>query len=170
MNISVVVEPIDIKEEVVRHFKNLYSSRLVAKLRYWHVDVTSLFEHFALLLKDLCLEEEVTEAIFNCDGNKAPRPDGFNFNFFKAQWLMIKGEVMAFLEKLYETGSFYNRINSSFVTFIPKCKNLTALNKYRPISLVRIFCKVVAKVLANGLRLVIGKMVGPNQFAFIKGR
>ncbi|EOY17644.1 Uncharacterized protein TCM_042416 [Theobroma cacao] len=42
---------------------------------------------------DLCLEEEVTEAIFNCDGNKAPRPDGFNFNFFKAQWLMIKGEV-----------------------------------------------------------------------------
>jgi len=28
-------------------------------------------------------EKEVKEAIWSCDGNKSPGPDGFNFNFVK---------------------------------------------------------------------------------------
>ncbi|WRX11383.1 Ribonuclease H domain - like 9 [Theobroma cacao] len=38
-------------------------------------------------------KEEVKQAIFSCDGNKAPGPKGFNFNFLKAQWSKIKDEL-----------------------------------------------------------------------------
>ncbi|EOY21772.1 Uncharacterized protein TCM_013883 [Theobroma cacao] len=44
------------------------------------------------------------------------------------------------------------------------------LTEYRPISLVGSMYKVVAKVLANRLRVVIENVISPNQFAFNKGR
>ena len=36
-------------------------------------------------LKDLFTEEEVKIAIFECDGNKAPGPDGFLMAVFQSQ-------------------------------------------------------------------------------------
>ncbi|EOY07934.1 Uncharacterized protein TCM_022263 [Theobroma cacao] len=116
------------------------------------------------------MEDEVNDAIFNCDRNKALRLDGFNFNFFKAQLVSIKEEVMAFMKKFYDTSTFDERINSSIITLIPKCYNPMVLNEYKSISLVRSVYKVVTNVFANRFRVVIGEVVGLNQFTFIKGR
>jgi len=43
------------------------------------------------------------------------------------------------------------------------------ITKFRPISLVGSVCKILAKVLASRLRKVVGKVVSPNQHAFISG-
>lgn len=34
--------------------------------------------------------DELEKAVDSCDGNKCPWPDGFNFNFIKAFWELIK--------------------------------------------------------------------------------
>jgi len=44
------------------------------------------------------------------------------------------------------------------------------ITKFRPISLVGSVYKILAKVLALRLRKVVGKVVSPNQHAFISGR
>jgi len=44
------------------------------------------------------------------------------------------------------------------------------ITKFRPISLVGSVYKILAKVLASRLRKVVGKVVSPNQHAFISGR
>ena len=44
------------------------------------------------------------------------------------------------------------------------------LGDYRPISLLGGLYKLLAKVLANRLKKVIGKVISPDQNAFIKGR
>jgi len=44
------------------------------------------------------------------------------------------------------------------------------INKFRPISLVGSVYKILAKVLASGLRGVVDKVVGPSQHAFVYGR
>ena len=44
------------------------------------------------------------------------------------------------------------------------------MGDYRPISLLGGLYKLLAKVLANKLKKVIGKVVSPDQNAFIKGR
>ncbi|KAK3200499.1 hypothetical protein Dsin_023914 [Dipteronia sinensis] len=46
-------------------------------------------------------EEEVWNALCSCNGNKAPGPDGFNINFIKANWDVIKEEFMSFLKELH---------------------------------------------------------------------
>ena len=70
-------------------------------------------------LESLFTEGEVWGVIQKCDGNKAPGPDGFNLNFIKNQWGLIKGDVMKFLSEFHNSDDFDRCINSSFLTLIP---------------------------------------------------
>jgi len=53
---------------------------------------------------------------------------------------------------------------------IPKVENPQRLNEFRPISLVGSLYKILAKLLANRLRLVIGSVISESQTAFVKNR
>ncbi|GJU53272.1 putative RNA-directed DNA polymerase, eukaryota, reverse transcriptase zinc-binding domain protein [Tanacetum coccineum] len=60
--------------------------------------------------------------------------------------------------------------NSSFFTLIPKVNNPTLITDFRPISLIGIHYKIIAKILANRLSKVIDKIVSKEQSTFIVGR
>jgi len=61
-------------------------------------------------------------------------------------------------------------INSTFIVLIPKVDNPQRLNDFRPIPLVGSMYKVIAKLLANRLRMVISSVVSETQSAFVKNR
>ncbi|XP_021300743.1 uncharacterized protein LOC110429140 [Herrania umbratica] len=77
---------------------------------------------------------------------------------------------MEFVVRFFDIGSHGNRVNQSFVTFIPKVGNSSKLKDYKPISLVGSLYKIVAKLQANRLKKVIGEVIGNNQFVFTKRR
>ncbi|KAK2662363.1 hypothetical protein Ddye_000937 [Dipteronia dyeriana] len=112
--------------------------------------------------------EEVWIALNNCDGNKAPGPDGFNLNFIKKNWEIIKDDFMIFLHKFSSNGAVVKNLNHTFLVFIPKTKNLESLHDYMPISLIGSLYKVLAKVLANRLKLLMNSAIGPTRMAFVK--
>jgi hypothetical protein len=56
------------------------------------------------------------------------------------------------------------------VLLLPKNSDAAALGDYRPISLIHIFAKLMAKVLAPSLAPRLVKLVDLNQCAFIKKR
>ncbi|GJT56960.1 putative RNA-directed DNA polymerase, eukaryota, reverse transcriptase zinc-binding domain protein [Tanacetum coccineum] len=60
--------------------------------------------------------------------------------------------------------------NSSFFTLIPKVNNPIFIKDFRPISLIGIHYKIIAKILANRLSKVIDKIVSIEKSAFILGR
>nr|GEY36354.1 RNA-directed DNA polymerase, eukaryota, reverse transcriptase zinc-binding domain protein [Tanacetum cinerariifolium] len=60
--------------------------------------------------------------------------------------------------------------NSSFITLIPKVSNANMVKDFRPISLIGSVYKIVAKILANRLVLVLGDLVSDTQSAFLKER
>lgn len=60
--------------------------------------------------------------------------------------------------------------NASFLVLIPKKENPMALNDYMPISLVGCLYKVLAKLLAGRLSLVMDSVISENQTLFLKGR
>lgn len=47
-------------------------------------------------------EEEVKGAVFNCEGEKAPGPDGFALAFFQIFWEDIKGDIMEFMREFHD--------------------------------------------------------------------
>jgi hypothetical protein len=115
-------------------------------------------------------EAEVKGAIWDCDSFKSPGPDGINFGFFKDFWVELKGDVMHFISEFHRNGKLSKGLNSTFIALIPKVDSPQRLNEFRPISLVGSLYKILAKVLANRLRLVIGSVISESQTAFVKDR
>jgi retron-type reverse transcriptase len=53
---------------------------------------------------------------------------------------------------------------------IPKVAVPESVNDFRPITLLNCCLKIITKILANGLRKVVLKIVHKNQYGFLKGR
>ena len=77
---------------------------------------------------------------------------------------------MGFLKDFRDRGRFVKSINASFLVLIPKKGGTEDLKDFRPISLVGSLYKLLAKVLANRLKKVMGKIVSKSQNAFAEGR
>jgi len=60
--------------------------------------------------------------------------------------------------------------NASFITLIPKVDNPQCLDNYRPISLVSSFYKIITKVLANRLKVVLKRIIDFKQSTFLENR
>ncbi|GKC85761.1 putative RNA-directed DNA polymerase, eukaryota, reverse transcriptase zinc-binding domain protein [Tanacetum coccineum] len=114
--------------------------------------------------------DEIKRAVWDCEGDRAPRPDGFTFKFFATFWDILESDVIRFVQEFFLTGSFPKGCNSSFIALIPKVFNATLVTDFRPISLIGCQYKILGKILANHLSMVIGSCISPEQSAFIKGR
>ncbi|GJV75631.1 RNA-directed DNA polymerase, eukaryota [Tanacetum coccineum] len=58
--------------------------------------------------------------------------------------------------------------NSSFIALIPKKQDAKFVKDFRPISLIGCFYKIIAKILANRLKMVISDLISEVQSAFIQ--
>ncbi|KAK3219250.1 hypothetical protein Dsin_013220 [Dipteronia sinensis] len=113
--------------------------------------------------------EEVLEALNGCDGNKASGPDGLNLNFVKAQWEIIKGDFMNFINVFHTDNSLVKNLNATFIALIPKIKRPKLVGDYRPICLVGAMYKILAKILTNRLKKVMNTVIGESEMAFVQG-
>ena len=108
--------------------------------------------------------------VWLCDGSKSPGPDGFNMNFIKKSWGVLKDDIVAATTIFHENGHIPNGCNASFVALIPKVKDPVMLEQYRPISLVGAVYKIISKILAGRMKKVIGSVIEECQLAFLKNR
>ncbi|GJY12022.1 RNA-directed DNA polymerase, eukaryota, reverse transcriptase zinc-binding domain protein [Tanacetum coccineum] len=114
--------------------------------------------------------DEVKNAVWECGSDKAPGPDGFTFAFMKRYWDILKLYILEFVSTFLSTKTMPTGSNSSFITLVPKVSNPVNIKDFRPISLIGIHYKIIAKLLANRLSKVVGKVVSHEQSAFIKDR
>ena len=95
--------------------------------------------------------------------DKAPGPDGFNGLFFKKCWNIVKEDIYRLCEDFYDGNLDLESINYSYITLVPKVSNPEGVNDYRPISLLNSSIKILTKLLADRLQLVILKLIHVNQ-------
>ncbi|KAL5154595.1 Transposon TX1 uncharacterized protein [Glycine soja] len=55
-------------------------------------------------------DQELKEAVWSCGGDKCPGPDGFNFNFIKEFWGVLKPEFRRFVDEFHINGIFTWRL------------------------------------------------------------
>jgi len=119
---------------------------------------TLSFNDGACLVRPFTVEE-IKAAVWEVDSFKCPGPDGITFGFIKDFWDILKDDVLRFMVEFHRNGILSKGINSTFIALIPKVDNPHRLNDFRPISLVGSMYKILAKVLANRLRSVIGLVI-----------
>jgi hypothetical protein len=90
--------------------------------------------------------------------------------FFQACWDVLRMDIMKVFSDFHARGKFEKSLNASFITLIPKIPGAIDLKDFHPISLVGGIYKIIAKILANRLRMVMEKIISKSQSAFIRGR
>ena len=164
------IEENEIREGIDNAFKVMLSSSGDWRPSISGLQLESLDQLDANTLESPFMEEEVFNALLSCNGDKAPGPDGLSMAFWQFAWEFVKADVLCFFKEFYENGKFVKSLNATFLVLIPKKVGAEDLGDFRPISLVGSLYKWLAKVLANRLKKVVGKVISKAQGAFVEGR
>ena len=119
--------------------------------RIWYI-VSSISEEDATWLDKPFDEDEVFGVVNEFKGDKAPGSDGFTMAFFQSCWSTVKTDVM---NVFHAHAVFEKSLNATFLALIPKKLDVVDVQYFRPISLVGGMYKIIAKVLANRMRMVV---------------
>jgi hypothetical protein len=63
-----------------------------------------------------------------------------------------------------------NRLNFGNIILVPKKKDATFIQQYRPIYLLNVSFKIFTEVVTNRLTTLAQKLIRPTQTAFLPGR
>jgi proline dehydrogenase len=77
---------------------------------------------------------------------------------------------MNVFREFHASGKFERSLNATFLALIPKILGVVNPKDVHPISLVGGIYKIIAKTLANMLKMVLEKIISKSQNAFIRGR
>ena len=160
----------DLKEGVCRAYKSLLSELGDWRPKINGLNFKELGEGSASSLEVEFSEEEIFAALSSCCGDKAPGPDGFTMAFWLFCWDVVKSEILELFREFHLHGTFQRSLNSTFLLLISKKEGAEDLRDFRPISLVGSVYKLLAKVLANRLKSVMGEVISDSQQAFVHGR
>ncbi|GKB82228.1 RNA-directed DNA polymerase, eukaryota [Tanacetum coccineum] len=163
-------EPCRVKEEFRLHFANRFSAPSPNRCKLNFVFPNKLSPDLANDLERPITRAEVRNAVWGCGENKSPGPDGFTFEFFRKYWDILGSDFCAAIEWFFEHCMFARGCNSSFIALIPKTQDPKFVSDFRPISLIGSLYKVVTKILANRLSLVISDLISDVQTAFLPNR
>ncbi|CAI5643337.1 unnamed protein product [Oreochromis niloticus] len=115
--------------------------------------------------------DEIVHAIKAKHNSKAPGPDGFSVEFFKTFIDKLAPLLLSVYNESFEHGLLPPTLSQALITvLLKKGKDPTSCTSYRPISLLNVDVKVLAKILAVGLEKVLPTIISDEQNGFIKGR
>nr|GEW14145.1 RNA-directed DNA polymerase, eukaryota, reverse transcriptase zinc-binding domain protein [Tanacetum cinerariifolium] len=159
-----------VKNEFFDHFKSRFEQPLQNRIQlerdFLNRSTTNQNED----LEREVSKEEIKKAVWDCGIDKAPGPDGFTFDFYRRYWNLIESDVVDAVKWFFQQGTILKGGNSSFITLIPKVSNANMVKDFRPISLIGSLYKIIAKILANRLVMVLGDLVNEIQSAFMADR
>ncbi|RVW65252.1 putative ribonuclease H protein [Vitis vinifera] len=163
-------EECTVRTGIVDAFHRLLTEDSEWKADIGGVNLNRISQQEADILELPFMEEEVHSALRDMNGDKAPGPDGFTGAFWQFCWEFVKEEVMEMFKEFHEHKTFLKSLNATCLVLIPKKGGAEELGDFRPISLLGGLYKLLAKVLANRIKNVIGGVISSDQNAFVSGR
>lgn len=161
-------------------FKRFYMSLYVSEQSTDPSDFDSFFSSFTvpsidpasnLQLEEPITLEEIRRAAGRMQCSKSPGPDGFPIEFYRKFMDRIAPLLLKMLLYSVDTASLPQTMSQASISLIlKKNKDPLSCGSYRPISLLNVDYKMLAKLLAMRLETVLPSIISPDQTGFIKNR
>jgi hypothetical protein len=114
--------------------------------------------------------EEVKKALFSIGDMKAPGGDGLHALFFKKCWHVLGESLTTEVLEAINQKSIPQGWNDTVIVLIPKVETPENISQYRPINLCNVLYKVISKMIAARLKLILDEVISQVQSAFVPGR
>ena len=135
------------------------------------INVPKLDDNEKALLENDVTESEVLSSLKSMKNGSSPSLDGLPIEVYKVLWNDIKIPFMKSLKYSYTNGSLSSTQKQGIMCLLHKTDtDREFISNWRPLSLTNTDYKLIAKIFARRINLVIDKLIDTNQYAFIKGR
>lgn len=114
--------------------------------------------------------EEVHKAMKELPTGKTPRVDSIHVQFYQELWDDIGPDIFNFVTEATTQAHITEELNISKIAPLPKSKDKSKIQNYRPISLLNTLYKVVAKVYAFMMKSLLRHWIIPSQIGFVPNR
>ena len=168
-----VTDEKSINEAIKKIYKTLYSENdcNMQLLEDVTIDLPKLSEEDKNLTNGKITEAEALKALKSLSNGKTPGIDGLTTDFYKFFWKDVKHFVINSINYAFESGEMSNDQKLGIITLSPKKNKIRLLLKnWRPITLLTVDYKLIAKSLASRLETILPHYIYMNQFGYVKGR
>lgn len=173
---NLVTNPKDINNIFASFYSTLYTSEFPSDITNMEGFLNNLevpvLEPGDVAVLDQTLEQrEIIEAIRAMRSGKTPGPDGYPTEFYKKFENKLAPILLEVFNESLENGSLPPTLTQASISLLlKKDKDPTSCGSYRPISLLNVDAKILAKILACRLESILPKIISDDQTGFIKGR
>lgn len=173
---SLTSDPEKINDTFRLYYSNLYASESPNDENKLHDFFDKLTLPEVTLNDNQLLEAplsitEIKQAICSMHSGKSPGPDGYPVEFFKQFSDLLAPLLLDMFEHSCRQGILPPTLMRASISLIhKKDKDPQNCASYRPISLLSVDVKILAKVLARRLENVMPTVISEDQTGFIKGR
>ena len=113
---------------------------------------------------------ECKTALDRMAGGKSPGVDGFPAELYQRFWNLLGEDFVEVMNYCCETGRLTATQRSGIITLLHKRGDYLNMKNWRPITLLCVDYKIVAKVLANRLLNVLPSVINTDQCCGVPGR
>ena len=116
------------------------------------------------------MPDEVKRALFHMHPSKSPGPNGMSPFFFQKYWHRMGNDVTTAIFSVLNSGHMLHKMNYTHIVLIPQYNDLKNVSDYQPISLGNVVSRIVSKLLANWLKLILPNVISDSQSVFVPNR
>lgn len=102
--------------------------------------------------------------------NKRPGPGGFSATYYKKIADLLSPILVNAYNTILTGQAFRSETLTATISMLPKPQKDDSWSNYRPIPLLNLDIKLLAKILATWLNLIIGSLIHKDQVGFIPTR
>ena len=167
----------NVMNEIHSFFQALYSTQTNANrnvdefLDIISSNIPKLNDDCKQFLDQPVAKSELYNTLISMHQNKTPGYDGLPTEFYITFWPDISDILINSYNYSLSKGQMSLSQRNGIITLLPKKdKDPLRIKNYRPISLLTVDYKLLAKTFANRLKKFISGLINPDQSGFIKGR
>lgn len=170
------VDPQQINDQFKNYYSHLYTSEAhggISELDsfFQNLPIPSLDATSASDLEQPITLDEISSAIRAMQSGKCPGPDGFPVEFYKKFSGLLTPLLLEMLNESFTSSCLPPSLRQTSISLIlKKNKDPLLCSSYRPISLINVDAKLLAKVLAMRLDSILPSLISHDQTGFIKNR